>query len=267
MNVFSASHQHVSVDPAKSIADQIYESLKGAIARGEIEPSQRLFEVEVAKVYNASRTPVREAFRRLEHDCVAERLPQGGIRVSQMDDQTIQDLFQLRSLLEVHAIELACSRITSEEVALLKQIRAQAYELLKSNDIGQDFTFSRFIELSAMFHDTIYSATRSRVLIKVVSNLRSMVMNVRSMSVRLDSIREVWEEHSLLIGHLEAREKAAAVRLIRQHVSKTASQVLAHVRSRQSAASAAPSPERLDIADIAPKEGRKRNRQKNAVQT
>jgi hypothetical protein len=83
------------------------------------------------------------------------------------------------------------------------------------------------------------------------------------MSVRLDSIREVWEEHSLLIDHLEARKKADAVRLIRQHVSKTANQVLAHVRSRQSAASEQPGPERL----VAPKEGRKRNRHKNAVQS
>ena len=114
---------------------------KNAIVRGEIEPSQRLFEVEVARMFNASRTPVREAFRRLEHDCVAERLAQGGIRVSQLlDEHTIQDLFQLRAILEVHAIELACARITAEEIACLKQIRAQANELLKSTDISQDFT-------------------------------------------------------------------------------------------------------------------------------
>jgi DNA-binding GntR family transcriptional regulator len=117
-----------------------------------------------------------------------------------------------------------------------------------------------------MFHDTIYSATRSRVLIKVVSNIRSMVVNVRSMSVRLDSIREVWEEHSRLIDHLEARQKVAAVRLIRQHVSKTANQVLAFVRSRQSAASGPPGPKAPGAAQIPPKAGRKRSRRKNAVQ-
>jgi DNA-binding GntR family transcriptional regulator len=266
MNMFSALHQHVSVEPIKSIADQIYESLKSAIVRGEIEPSQRLFEVEVARIFNASRTPVREAFRRLEHDCVAERLPQGGIRVSQVDEQTIQDLFQLRSILEAHAIELACARITPEEIARLKQIRAQAYELLKSNDIGQEFTFSRFIELSSMFHDAIYSATRSRVLIKVVSNIRSMVVNVRSMSVRLDSIREVWEEHSRLIDHLEARQRVAAVRLIRQHVSKTANQVLAFVRSRQSPLSEPSVAETPTIAQTGRKPRRKRHRLKKPVQ-
>ena len=85
-----------------------------------------------------------------------------------------------------------------------------------------------------MFHDTIYNATRSRVLIKVISNIRAMVLSMRSMSIRLDSIREVWDEHSRLIDHLERKEKTAAVRLIKQHVSKTAGQVLSFIRSKQS---------------------------------
>jgi DNA-binding GntR family transcriptional regulator len=234
MNTFNGLHPNVVVDPAKSIADQIYETLKNAIIRGEIEPSQRLFEMEVAKIFNASRTPVREAFRRLEQDGAAERLAQGGIRVPQLDEQTIQDLYNLRAILEVHAIELASARISAEEIAYLKQIRAQANELLSSSDISQDFTLNRFFELSSMFHDTIYNATRSRVLIKVISNIRAMVLSMRSMSIRLDSIREVWDEHSRLIDHLERKEKADAVRLIKQHVSKTAGQVLSFIRSKQS---------------------------------
>jgi DNA-binding GntR family transcriptional regulator len=234
MNSFYGLRPNVIVDPAKSIADQIYETLKNGIIRGEIEPNQRLFEVEIAKFFNASRTPVREAFRRLEQDGVAERLAQGGIRVPQLDLQTIQDLFNLRVLLEVHAIELTSARISAEEIAYLKQIRAQANELLKSSDISQDFTLNRFFELSSMFHDTIYNATRSKVLIKVISNIRAMVLSMRSMSLRLDSIREVWDEHSRLIDHLERKEKAAAVSLIKQHVSKTANQVLLFIQSKQS---------------------------------
>jgi DNA-binding GntR family transcriptional regulator len=234
MKTFNGLRPNVIVDPAKSIADQIYETLKNGIIRGEIEPNQRLFEVEIAKIFSASRTPVREAFRRLEQDGVAERLAQGGIRVPQLDLQTIQDLFNLRLILEVHAIELTSARIRPEEIAYLKQIRAQANELLRSSDISQDFTLNRFFELSSMFHDTIYNATRSRVLIKVISNIRAMVLSMRSMSIRLDSTREVWDEHSRLIDHLERKEKAAAIRLIKQHVSKTANQVLSFIQSKQS---------------------------------
>ena len=234
MNTFNGLRPNVIVDPAKSIADQIYETLKNAIIRGEIEPNQRLFEVEVAKIFSASRTPVREAFRRLEQDGIAERLAQGGIRVPQLDEQAIQDLFNLRAILEAHAIELASACITAEEIAYLKQIRAQAKELLTSSDIRQDFTLNRFFDLNSMFHDTIYNATRSKFLIKVLSNIRAMVLSMRTMSIRLDSIREVWDEHSRLIDHLERKEKTAAVRLIKQHLSRTARQVLSFVRSKQS---------------------------------
>lgn len=234
MNTKAAFKPLAAVAPTHSIADQIYEALKNAIIRGEIDPSQRLYEVEVARMFNASRTPVREAFRRLEHDCVAERLAQGGIRVFQQDEQTIEDLFNLRVLLEVHAIELACARISVEEITDLKQIRAQAGELLKSADLSQDLTYRRFIELGTMFHDTIYNATHSRVLIRVISNIRSMVVSVRSLSVRLDSVGQVWEEHSRLIDHLERREKKAAAQLIKQHVSQTATQVLEFIRSKKS---------------------------------
>jgi DNA-binding GntR family transcriptional regulator len=233
MNKNTSFVPKMMIDPTKSIADHVYESLKNGIIRGEIEPSQRLLEVEVAKMFNVSRTPVREAFRRLEQDCAAERLAQGGIRVSQLDEQTIEDLFNLRTILEVHAIELACARINAEEIAYLKQIRAHAGELLKAGDKRQDFMYRSFIELGSRFHDTIYNATRSRVLIKVISNIRSMVVSVRSMSVRLDSVQQVWDEHSKLIEHLERREKVSAVRLIKHHVSKTAGQVLSFIRSTQ----------------------------------
>jgi GntR family transcriptional regulator, rspAB operon transcriptional repressor len=245
---FSTLRSPIVVDPAKSIADQIYETLRNAIVRREIEPNQRLFEVEVARGFNASRTPVREAFRRLEQDGVAERLAQGGIRVPQPDTETIRDLFDLRAILEVHAIELACERITAEDIALLKQIRAQAEELLKTSDVGQDFTLNRFYELNSMFHDAIYTATRSKFLIKVLNNIRVMVMSVRSVSIRLESIRGVWQEHSQLIDHLERREKKAATRLIRQHVSRTASQVLSFIRSE---------PGEAQEPDRAPKTARK----------
>jgi GntR family transcriptional regulator, rspAB operon transcriptional repressor len=233
MNPFELLRNTVVIDPAKSIADQIYETLKNSIVRREIEPNQRLFEAEVATSFHASRTPVREAFRRLEQDGIAERLAQGGIRVPQLDAESIQDLFDLRVILEVYAMELACERIKVEDIAYLKQIRAQAEELLKTGDVSQDFTLNRFYELNSMFHDYIYSATRSKFLIKVLNNIRAMVMSMRSVSIRLDSIREVWDEHSRLIDHLERREKKAATRLIRQHVLRTANQVLSFVRSKK----------------------------------
>lgn len=219
------------LEPYRSIADQIYENLKGSIINGEIKPGDRLFEAELASTFHASRTPVREAFRRLEQDHLVERLAQGGVRVPTINRETIEDLYNLRSVLEGYALELACDRITPEEVTTMKQIRAQALELLKSSESARDYVLKRLLELNSLFHETIYQATGSKFLIKVISNLRAIVMGMRARSIQADrEWLQVWHEHSRLIEHLERGEKERAVKLIKEHVANAAAQALSVIQ-------------------------------------
>ncbi len=226
------------VEPSRSIADQIYESLKSGIINGEIVPGYRLFENEVAGLFQASRTPVREAFRRLEQDCMVERVARGGVKVCQFDYQTIHDLFGLRSVLEAYAIELSCDRITAEQIAALKQIRAQAMEVLKSEDISQGYTLKRIFELNSLFHDSIYESTQSKFLLRMLNNLRGMVHGMRVVSIQAErSSIQAWTEHSALIEHLERGEKEAAIELIKRHVANAAEQVISVMQKQASAGS------------------------------
>jgi DNA-binding GntR family transcriptional regulator len=216
-----------ALEPYRSIADQIYENLKNSIINGEIKPGDRLFEVELAKTFQASRTPVREAFRRLEQDHLVERLAQGGVRVPIINRETIEDLYNLRAVLETYALELACERVAPEQITTLKQIRAQAFELLKSSESARDYVLKRLLELNSSFHETIYEATGSKFLIKVISNLRAIVMGIRTRSIQADQAwLQVWDEHSRLIEHLERGEKDRAIQLIREHVANAADQAL-----------------------------------------
>ena len=215
------------LEPYRSIADQIYESLKNSIISGEIKPGDRLFEVELAMTFHASRTPVREAFRRLEQDYLVERLAQGGVRVPVINRETIEDLYNLRAALEIYALELACERVTPEQITTLKQIRAQALELLKSSISTRDYVLKRLLELNSAFHETIYEATGSKFLIKVISDLRAIVMGMRAKSIQDDQAwLQVWDEHSRLIGHLQRGEKRHAIELIKAHVANAAEQAL-----------------------------------------
>jgi DNA-binding GntR family transcriptional regulator len=221
--------QHLKVgprlEPYRSIADQIYENLKSSIINGEIKPGERLFEAELARTFHASRTPVREAFRRLEQDHLVERLAQGGVRIPTINLETIEDLYNLRAVLEAYALELACDRVTPEQITTMKQIRAQAFELFKSSESARDYILKRLFELNSAFHDTIYQATGSKFLIKVISNLRAIVMGMRTRSIQADRAwLQVWDEHSRLIEHLERGEKESAVELIKVHVANAASQ-------------------------------------------
>ena len=225
------------MEPYRSIADQIYLSLQNSIISGEIKPGERLFEMELAKTFQASRTPVREAFRRLEQDHLVERLAQGGVRVPIIDRETIEDLYNLRTVLEAYALSLACDRVTTEQITSLKQIRAQAFELLKSSESSRDYVLKRLLELNSMLHDSIYEATGSKFLIKVISNLRAILMGMRTRSIQVDrSWLDVWDEHSRLIEHLERGEKERAIQLIKEHVANAAAQVYSVIQMQTSEA-------------------------------
>jgi DNA-binding GntR family transcriptional regulator len=231
------------LEPYRSIADQIYENLKSSIINGEIRSGDRLFETELANTFQASRTPVREAFRRLEQDHLVERLAQGGVRVPIINRESIEDLYNLRAVLEAYALELACDRVTPEQITTLKQIRAQAFELLKSSESSRDYVLKRLLELNSLFHDTIYEATGSKFLMQVISNLRAIVMGMRAKSIQADRAwLQVWDEHSRLIEHLERGEKESAVKLIKEHVANAAAQAFSVIQKQ----TAEPEPARTD---------------------
>ena len=218
------------IKPPASFADQVYQSLKDNIINGVLAPGSRLLEIEVANSFKASRTPVREAFRRLEQDCLVERLNKGGVRVVRLNSESLQDVFSLRTVLEVHVMELACERITPETIAALKQIKAQAIEVLNSKVLERDYTLRRFMELNSLFHETIYKSTGSKFLIRIINHLRGIVQGLRSMSIQDEqSWIKTWDDHSRLIDYLAQRDISKAKLLIKEHVEAAYAQVLTRI--------------------------------------
>ena len=215
------------VHPPKSIADQIYDLLKKKILNSEIHPGERLMQEEVAKAFNASRTPIRHAFHLLEKDGLVERLPQNSVRITRLDLETIKDLFAIRGVLEAYGVELACERIQPKAIETLRSIREQAVQMLESSSIPRETKLRHIFELNSLFHETIYQSTNSRYLMDLISNLRNTVLRLRALGVRKDgSWRQAWNEHSRLIDYLERRDKKAAGRLMRRHLANAMSHVL-----------------------------------------
>ena len=215
------------LEPPNSISDQIYERIRQQILHGEIEPGERLMQNQVAENLRASRTPVREAFRRLEQDGLVERVPQGGVRVTRLDIEAIQEVFGIRNVLEAYAVELACGRITAEEIGALKQLVNQAGELLSSGELGRETKIKRLFELNSQFHDTIYRASGNSYLMGMINSLRFIVGRLRFLGLRADSTwSRAWDEHAQLIGLLEKKDKESAARLLKTHLVNAVSDVL-----------------------------------------
>ena len=215
------------VRPPKSISDQIYDLLKKKILNSEILPGERLMQEEVAKAFSASRTPIRHAFHLLEKDGLVERLPQSGVRITRLDLETIRDLFAIRGVLEAYGVGLACERIQPKVIETLRYIRDQASQMLESSSIPRETKLRQIFELNSLFHETIYQSTNSRYLMDLISNLRNTVLRLRALGLRKDgSWRQAWDEHSRLIDCLERRDKKAAGKLMRRHLTNAMSHVL-----------------------------------------
>jgi DNA-binding GntR family transcriptional regulator len=215
------------LEPPHSISDQIYERLKQQILYGEIEAGERLMQNQVAENLRASRTPVREAFRRLEQDGLVERVPQGGLRVTRLDMEAIQEVFGIRNVLEAYAVELACERIAEEEIGYLKQLVKQAEELLSSGGLTREAKITGIFKLNTQFHDTIYRASGNSYLMGMINSLRFIVGRMRFLGLRADSTwSRAWVEHVQLIGLLEKKDRESAARLMKIHLVNAVSDVL-----------------------------------------
>ncbi len=220
------------LEPPNSISDQIYERLKQQILHSEIEPGERLMQNQVAESLETSRTPVREAFRRLEQDRLVERVPQGGVRVTLIDSDTIKEVFGIRGVLEAYAVELACDRIPPEEIATLKQLMRQAKDLLEANELDRETKIRGLFELNSQFHDTIYRASGNSYLMGMINILRNIVSRLRFLGLRTHSTWSLaWDEHAQLIGLLEKKDRESAVQFIQKHLVNAASDVLSGVRT------------------------------------
>ena len=221
----------MKMQPPKSIPDQIYDYVIEQIQSGQIREGERLIEVKIAETLETSRTPVREAFRCLEHEGIIERLPQGGVRVMAISENTVQEIFGIRGALESYAMGLACGQINRDDLDELKIMRNKAFDLIQDKFMSKDEKRRRLFELNTRFHDAVYQAANSQYLLKLINNLRFMVLRIRAAGLREESgWRKAWEDHEQLIEYLEQRDPEKATALMRVHIEPVKKGVEKHSR-------------------------------------
>jgi DNA-binding GntR family transcriptional regulator len=216
--------------PPKSISDQIYEVLKERILVGRIGPGERIIESTVAEDLKTSRTPVREAFQRLVQDGLVERVLQGGVRVTVITSQMIKEVYGIRAILEVYAVDLACDNIDVETVLKLKEMARQARRVLSSPEANRPEGWITLWRINTSFHETICRAAGSEQLPKVLSQLKDLVMRFRFLSLRKTRI-QAWDEHELMIKFLENKDKSRLKELMKAHIESATSDALKSLES------------------------------------
>lgn len=195
----------------RSRADTVYENLLEAINTGRLSPGARLRENEIALWLDVSRTPVREALRRLESEDIITR-NERGLVVSQLDERQIHELYAIREVLEGAAAAAAAQNASPTEIEVLRLILAES----ANADMAD---YARHAELNREFHAAIYRAAANRYLLK---SLRSLHDAMSRLSVTTFSWphrpEEAYEEHKQILAAIEGKDAEGAEKASRHHI-------------------------------------------------
>ena len=204
------------------LRDVVFNTLRQAILRGEFKPGERLMEIQLANKLGVSRTPIREAIRKLELEGLVIMIPRKGA------EKSLRDVLEVRKALEELAVQLACEKITQEELEELEKAGENFKKVLKrSKDITE------VAEADVRFHDVIYMATDNQKLIHLLNKLREQMYRYRVEYLKNPDVHEqLTQEHEEIVYHIKRREKVEATAVTCQHIDNQVSAVTDKIRTK-----------------------------------
>jgi DNA-binding GntR family transcriptional regulator len=209
-------------DLSPSKADQVHAQLKEQIELGELAPGTSLSELWLVERTGASRTPVREALRRLAAEGLVDLAPRLGARVSRVSAQSVRNLFEFRQLLEPAAIRQATEAAATDPAVrdVFAEMRA-GFAQIQRRSPSQERSRA-FYELADRFDWAIIDATRNEHLRRAIAELRPHTARLRNLS-HLDPKRTEVSvgEHLAICDALLAGDGDAAADLIAEHLAQS----------------------------------------------
>ena len=203
----------MEMDEYLPLRDVVFNTLRRAILKGELKPGERLMEIALADKLGVSRTPIREAIRKLELEGLVVMAPRKGAKVASITERDLNDVLEVRKGMEVLAISLACKRITGEELDKLEAIEQSFQSLIESGNLTE------LAEMAVKFHDTIYQATNNQRLVQLLNNLREQMYRYRMEYLKDIAVRRTLaEEHKAICEALRGRDESKAQNYVSVHI-------------------------------------------------
>ncbi|MDH7478830.1 MAG: GntR family transcriptional regulator [Syntrophomonadaceae bacterium] len=216
----------VKLDNYKPLREIVFETLREAIIGGVLKPGERLMEVQLAEEMGVSRTPVREAIRKLELEGFVVMVARKGAYVAGISLKDVTDVFEIRAALEGLAAYLAAGRATEEELEEMERVLVAKSASLEASDL------SSLVEKDTQFHELLYRASRNQRLIQILSNLREQINRFRAVSLASPGRgKEALEEHKKILEAVAARDAELAQRLGQEHIENAENALLYTMRN------------------------------------
>ena len=195
------------------LRDVVFNTLRQAILTGELKPGERLMEIHLANKLGVSRTPIREAIRKLELEGLVTMIPRRGAEVAQITEKSLQDVLEVRRSLDALCAELACERITDKELAALEVACKEFEEATRTKD-------TRAIAAADVtLHDIIVKATNNARLLQLVNNLAEQMYRYRFEYIKDFSMHQrLVEEHRVIFEAIKGKDKETAATAAVTHI-------------------------------------------------
>ena len=213
------------MDEYLPLRDVVFKTLRQGILTGELKPGERLMEIHLANKLGVSRTPIREAIRKLELEGLVTMIPRRGAEVAQITEKSMKDVLEVRKVLDNLSVELACERITEEEKEMLRHACINFEDAVKTGD------FSMIAKTDVAFHDIIVAATRNIRLSQMVNNLAEQMYRYRFEYIKDSSQHDrLVQEHKEICQGILHGDKQKALDAIEAHIDNQEIAVLKQIR-------------------------------------
>ena len=219
----------VNMDEFLPLRDVVFNTLRQAILTGELKPGERLMEIHLANRLGVSRTPIREAIRKLELEGLVTMIPRRGAEVAQITEKSLKDVLEVRRALDALSVELACDRIEEEELTALSKACSAFAEATKTKDP------KKIAQADVALHDIIVKATDNSRLIQLVNNLSEQMYRYRFEYIKDESTHaQLIEEHRIIFESIRRNDKETAAKTARLHIDNQESSIMKQIRLERS---------------------------------
>lgn len=196
------------------VREKVYEYIKSSILSGHLNPGEKLTEEHLAKTLGVSRTPIREALHKLESEGLIKTRKKRGFIVSRDSKEEVEELFELRSILEGYSLRVISENILEETLHQLDGFIQNAEEGLRRKKIEDVFKYN------TRFHDTLHELVANKTrLHRLIVNMRKYVLRHRQDTLRYpDGGRRAVEGHRKIVMALRLRDPDLCERVMREHI-------------------------------------------------
>lgn len=217
---------NAKVDELLPLRDVVFKKLRRAILLEELKAGERLTEIRLADKLGVSRTPIREAIRKLELEGLVVMVPRRGAVVAEINEKNLKDVLEVRRVLDVLSAGLACERIDEKGEKALSAACLAFAEAVKSGDLRD------IAQKDVALHNIIIEATGNKTLQQMLDNLAEQMYRYRVKYLKDDrQYAGLVREHQAIYESIARGDKATAARLAGEHIDNQERAIIRQLRS------------------------------------